>query len=369
MNITLHEITIRELTAGYADRAEDGVVAYGGRLDIRPKYQREFIYSEKQQQAVIDTVIKGFPLNTMYWAVRGDGTFEVIDGQQRTLSVCRYVKGDFSHGMRFFANLQDDERERILSYRLMVYFCEGTDSEKLEWFKTINIAGEELTDQELRNAVYAGPWTADAKRHFSKTECAAYQLAGKYMSGSPIRQDYLETAIRWHADAQGRVPPLTVEEYMAAHQHDTSASALWIYFQGVIAWMKTVFPRYRREMKGLEWGRLYNEFGDVSYDPAALEGDVARLMADDDVQKKSGIYEFLLSGRRRERALNIRTFSDSQKRAAYERQKGVCPRCGGHFEYEGMEGDHITPWSLGGKTVPENCQMLCADCNRRKSDM
>ena len=361
MKIELHEITIRELADGYADRAEDGVVAYGGKLDIRPKYQREFIYSEKQQQAVIDTIVKGFPLNTMYWAVRGDGTFEVIDGQQRTLSVCRYVNGDFSHKMRFFSNLHDDERERLLSYRLMVYLCEGTDSEKLEWFRTINIAGEELTEQELRNAVYAGPWTADAKRYFSKTECAAYQLGGKFLTGSAIRQDYLETALGWYAHGE-------IEGYMAAHQHDTSAADLWMYFQNVITWAKTLFPKYRREMKGVEWGRLYNEHKGKHYDPAALEAEVQRLMADDDVQRKSGIYEYLLSGGERERVLSIRAFTDSQKRAAYERQGGVCRKCGKKFAYEEMEGDHIVPWSKGGKTVPENLQMLCRRDNALKSD-
>ena len=226
MKIEPLSLTVRDLCEGYVDHAEDGVVAYGGKLDVRPKYQREFIYSEKQQQAVITTAMHGYPLNTMYWAVRGDGTYEVIDGQQRTLSLCRFREGDFSFAWRssqlFFGNLQLDEQEAFLDYRLMVYLCEGTDSEKLEWFRTINIAGEELTEQELRNAVYAGPWTADAKRYFSKTECAAFQLGGKYMTGSPIRQDYLETAIRWFAKGD-------IEGYMAAHQHDTSATALWVF--------------------------------------------------------------------------------------------------------------------------------------------
>lgn len=363
MNIELKQITVRELVEGFADEAENGVRAYGGKLDIRPKYQREFIYSAKQQQAVMDTVLKGFPLNTMYWAVRGDGTFEVIDGQQRTLSVCKYVAGDFSVPWRgsqlYFANLQDDEQQQVLDYRLMVYWCEGSDSEKLEWFKTINIAGEELTDQELRNAVYAGPWTADAKRYFSKTGCPAYQMGGDYMSGTAIRQDYLETVIRWLAKGD-------IDGYMAAHQHDSSAMPLWLYFQNVIAWTKTLFPKYRREMKTPEWGALYNEFKDGAYDPAALEREVSRLMADDDVGRKSGIYEYLLSGGKRERVLNIRAFSESQKRGAYERQQGVCPMCGQHFEFGQMEGDHVTPWKEGGHTVPENLQMLCRECNRRK---
>ena len=241
----------------------------------------------------------------------------------------------------------------------MVYLCEGTDSEKLEWFRTINIAGEELTEQELRNAVYAGPWTADAKRYFSKTECAAFQLGGKYMTGSPIRQDYLETALRWFARGD-------IEGYMAAHQHDTSATALWVYYQNVIAWVRTIFPKYRREMKGVEWGDLYNDFGRGEYDPAALEHEVVRLMADDDVQRKSGIYEYLLSGGERECALNIRKFTDSQKRSAYERQCGKCAVCGKAFAFEEMHGDHKVPWSKGGHTLPDNLQMLCRACNLKK---
>ena len=363
MKIEPLSLTVRQLCDGYADHAEDGVVAYGGKLDVRPKYQREFIYSEKQQQAVINTAMHGYPLNTMYWAVRGDGTYEVIDGQQRTLSLCRFREGDFSFAWRssqlFFGNLQPDEQEAFLDYRLMVYLCEGTDSEKLEWFRTINIAGEELTEQELRNAVYAGPWTADAKRYFSKTECAAFQLGGKYMTGSPIRQNYLETAIRWFAKGD-------IEGYMAAHQHDTSATALWVYYQNVIAWVRTIFPKYRREMKGVEWGDLYNDFGRGEYDPAALEHEVVRLMADDDVQRKSGIYEYLLSGGERECALNIRKFTDSQKRSAYERQCGKCAVCGKAFAFEEMHGDHKVPWSKGGHTLPDNLQMLCRACNLKK---
>ena len=364
MNIELKAITVRDLVKDFRDEAENGVTAYGGKLDIRPKYQREFIYSPKQQQAVLDTVLKGFPLNTMYWAVRGDGTFEVIDGQQRTLSLCKFVAGDFSVPWRgsvlFFGNLQDDEQQRVLGYRLMVYLCEGSDTEKLEWFRTINIAGEELTAQELRNAVYAGPWTADAKRYFSRTECPAWQIGSKYLTGTPIRQDFLETAIRWHSRGD-------IEGYMAAHQHAPSAADLWMYFQNVLSWVKTLFPAYRREMKTPEWGALYNEFKDNSYDPAALERDTARLMADDDVTRKSGIYEYLLSGCRRERALSIRAFTETQKRTAYERQHGLCAACKKPFPYEQMEGDHVTPWHSGGHTDLANLQMLCRPCNRHKS--
>ena len=361
MNIKLHEITVRELVDGYVNSEEEGVVAYGGKLDVRPKYQREFIYSDRQQQAVIDTVTKGHPLNVMYWAVRSDGTYEVIDGQQRTLSLCEYAAGRFAYMFRYFGNLQPDEQERILGYKLMVYFCEGTDSEKLEWFKTINIAGEELTEQELLNAVYAGPWTADAKRYFSKSNGPAYGLGSRYLKGDPIRQEYLRTVLRWKSGGD-------VAHYMALRQNEPSAMDEWLYFKGVIDWVQTLFPKYRREMKGLEWGELHRLYGKNKYDPAAMEQEIVKLMEDDDVQKKSGIYEYLLSGRENERALNIRAFTESQKRAAYERQKRICAKCRRHFELEEMEGDHIVPWSKGGKTIPENLQMLCRRCNGMKSD-
>ncbi|MBP5318240.1 MAG: DUF262 domain-containing protein [Paludibacteraceae bacterium] len=178
MKIELHKITVRDLTNGYADNNENGVVAFGGKLDVRPPYQREFVYKETQRNAVIDTLTQGFPLNVMYWAVREDGSYEIIDGQQRTISICQYVNGDFAFDMRYFHNLQDDEKEQILNYELQVYICSGTDSEKLKWFKTINIAGEELTNQELRNAVYAGSWVSDDKRYFSKTGAPAARIGG-----------------------------------------------------------------------------------------------------------------------------------------------------------------------------------------------
>jgi hypothetical protein len=362
MKIELREITIRELSDGYQDNAEQGVVGYGGKLDIRPPYQREFIYKDKQRNAVIDTVRKEFPLNVMYWAVREDGGYEVIDGQQRTISICQYVNGDFSIDGMYFHSFQDDAQEQILNYKLMVYFCEGTDTEKLDWFKTINIAGEKLTDQELRNAVFHGSWTADAKRHFSKTNCPAYAIGSDYMTGTPIRQDYLETAIGWHA---GAADDKTINEYMSRHQHDENAGELWHYFQSVIGWVKVTFPAKRKEMRSVDWGPLYNQFGKQTLNPAKLEKDVARLMQDEDVTSKAGIYPYVLDGD--ESWLNIRAFSPNMKREAYERQKGNCVKCGKHFEIDEMEGDHIKPWREGGKTNAANCQMLCKDDNRRKS--
>jgi hypothetical protein len=230
MKIELKEMKVRDLADGYQDNDEDGVVGYSGKLDIRPPYQREFIYKDKQRDAVIDTVTRDFPLNVMYWSVRDDGDYEVIDGQQRTISLCQYVEGDFAFKDRYFENLQKDEQEQILDYELMVYACTGTDSERLDWFMTINIAGEELFDQELRNAVYAGPWVTDAKRRFSKTGCPAYAIGSDYMTGTPIRQDYLETVIKWINGGD-------VEGYMAKRQHKPNANDLWLYFQKVMNWV------------------------------------------------------------------------------------------------------------------------------------
>lgn len=363
MKIEHRTVTVGELVDGYFDNGEGGVVGYGGNLDIRPAYQREFVYDDKKRAAVIDTVMKGFPLNVMYWAQRADGTFEVMDGQQRTISLAQYATGAFSRDFRFMHNLTEDEQAAFLAYELTVYVCSGLDSEKLDWFRTINIAGERLTDQELRNAVYHGPWLADAKRYFSRTGCAAYQLGSDYVTGSPIRQDYLQTALTWVAGRDGS----SIEGYMGVHQQDKNANDLWTYYQAVIAWVKLVFPVTRKEMKGLKWGDLYAAHSDDDLDGPTLEEDVRRLMADDDVTNRKGIYAYLLDGQ--ERHLSIRAFTPSQRRAAYERQGGVCPVCGGTFTIDQMEADHITPWSKGGRTSAENCQMLCADDNRRKSNI
>ena len=358
MKIELHEILIKDLVDGYINSEEEGVIGYNGLLNIRPKYQREFVYNDKQREAVIDTIIKGFPLNVMYWCQNEDGTFELLDGQQRTVSICEYVKGTFSYGGNYFFNLTTPDKEQILNYKLMIYICEGNDKEKLEWFRTINIAGEKLTDQELLNAMYTGQWLTDAKRHFSKSNCPAYQMANKYLNGSAIRQEYLETAIDWISNGQ-------IQPYMAKHQHDPNANELWLYFQNVINWVKTIFPTYRKEMKGVYWGQLYNQFKDTPVNNIEMEQRIATLMQDDDVTKKSGIYAYVLSGE--EKHLSIRAFTPNMKREAYERQKGACPLCGNVFEIEQMEGDHIIPWHAGGKTTADNCQMLCKTCNRHKS--
>lgn len=362
MDITLHSVKIRELLNGYKDDNEDGIVGYGRKLNIRPKFQREFVYNEKQKIAVIDTIFKNYPLNVMYWVKNTDGTFELLDGQQRTLSICLFHAGEFfvivNGVLKAFHSLTAEQKEQFLNYELQIYICEnGSEQEKLDWFRIINIAGEKLTDQELLNAVYSGQWITEAKRKFSKTGCVAYKLGEKYLTGSPIRQDYLETTLKW-------ISRNRIEEYMSVHQHDSNADIEWQYFQSVINWVKMLFTTYRKEMKGIDWGYLYNEHKDKTYSASDLEKRVLELMLDDDVTSKKGIYEYVLSGN--ENKLSIRNFTEKQKREAYERQSGICKKCGKPFDISEMEGDHITPCSEGGKTSSENCQMLCRTCNRQK---
>ena len=356
MEIKHQQITVRELVDGYVDKAEEGVIGFHGKLDIRPPYQREFVYKDKQRDAVIDSVRADFPLNVMYWAVRDDGGFEVIDGQQRTISLCQYVVGDFSIDGLSFHNLQQDEQEQILDYSLMIYHCSGTPSEKLKWFKIINIAGEPLTHQELRNAIYSGPWVSDAKRYFSKNSRPT--IGDDYLSGSPIRQEYLETAIGWISNRK-------IDDYMDKHSHDKDAKQLWKYFQLVIDWVKTTFTVYRRQMIGAPFGLLYNDFKNQRFNAKKLEKEIAMLMEDEDVTNKKGVYSFVIT--RKEKYLNIRAFTQKEKIEAYARQKGICPMCKKHFEKTEMQADHIKPWSKGGQTIPENCQMLCDSDNRHKS--
>ena len=370
MKIERIQITIKELCEGYIEKGVDGIegiVAYGGLLDVRPPYQREYVYAPKERDEVIRTIKKGFPLNIMYWAKCADGHFELMDGQQRTISICRYASESertFAVDEKYYFNLDKDIQQIIDDYLLDIYICDGTPSEIHEWFKVINIAGKPLTAQELRNTAYTGTWLSDAKLHFSKPVCAAYNMGKDYVSGSPIRQELLETALEWIADRDGIE---SIEQYMALHQHDENANQIWIYYKRVIEWVQTIFPNARKEMKGIEWGLLYNDFKDAELDPDALEKETKRLMMDDDVTNKKGIYTFVLT--RNEKYLSIRAFTENQKREAYERQGGICPKCGGKFELKEMQADHITPWSKGGKTVSDNCQMLCADCNRKKSDV
>ena len=408
MKITPTEIKLRDLFDGYKNDDENGVVGYHGRLDIRPKYQREFIYKDKQQIAVIETIKNGFPLNTMYWAaardqngnkildINGNDTYELMDGQQRTISACEFLANHLVVDFQKFFNIQKstpDIAERILNYPLSVYICDGTVSEKLAWFKTINIASVPLTEQELLNAQYVGEWLTKAKEYFSKTGCNAAELmvirgkkASDYMNGSPIRQDYLSTVLQWIADYQGLAPRSEKgDTYMANHQGDSTATEIKNYYVSVMEWVGSKFKSYRKDMKGLPWGLWYNQYqrGEcngqiISLNSDEIENEIKKLIDDDEVDAVKGIYEYIIDGA--EKHLSLRTFDDKIKRKVYENQNHQCPYCeikkGGHtyptdkheYDYNEMEGDHIVPWSKGGKTEESNCQMLCKWHNSHKSD-
>lgn len=373
MRIELKNIKIREVVNGYKDEGEKGIVGYDGKLNIRPPFQREFIYGEKERDAVIKTIRQGFPLNTMYWSQDPDGNYELMDGQQRTISFCQYVteiipiRFDEEHELAF-TSLTTDQQNQILDYELSIYICQGEPSEKLDWFRIINIAGKPLTDQELLNAMHTGAWLTDAKRWFSKSGAPAIQDGrDRLVTGSTIRQDTLETALKWISNNN-------IEGYMNHHKDDNDAQELWQYWQAVFDWVKRIFPNQdsdrARLMKGLQWGEFYNKYKEANLNAQELENLIRKLLLDDEIENKRGIYEYLLAGN--ERVLNLREFSENIKIKKYEEQKGFCVAknaiCGNsHFEYEEMEADHIIPWSKGGKTVYENCQMLCSQDNRIKS--
>ena len=370
MTIKQIEVTVGDIARGYINNEEQGVRGYSGQLDIRPPYQREFIYNENEQQAVISTVLKGYPLNVMYWVRRSEDAecpYEVMDGQQRTLSLCEYVDGKFAYDFKNFFNQPADIQKLILDYPLTIYLCEGEPSEKLEWFKTINIAGKPLNEQEINNAVYAGPFVTDAKRHFSKSNCGAYRLGKDLVNGTPIRQEFLKKALEWMAEHETREgKPQSVVGYMAEHQHDPNANNLWTYFQNVLNWTITNFDlkKFKKIMKGLNWALYYDKYHSTTLDTADLASRISKLILDSDVQKQMGIIPYVLTGD--ERHLDLRCFPDDIKQAVWEKQHHICPSCQKEFDYEFMEGDHITPWREGGRTVIENCQMLCRECNRRK---
>lgn len=372
MKITEKRIKVSDLFNGYTEDEDLGVRAFGGKLDVRPPYQREFIYKDKERNAVIDSILRGRPLNVMYWAAVRDengnltGEYECMDGQQRTISICRYLNHDFSYNYMFIHNLKQSDPaayQRLLDYELIVYVCDGDAGEKLDWFQTINIAGEKLTDQEMRNAIYNGPWVTDAKRRFSKRNCGAEQIAKVYLKGSAIRQDYLETVLVWACDAEGIKD---INTYMAMHQMDDDAEELWVYFRRVIDWVELMFinrdKSRLRLMCGQSWGILYNKYKNINLKPQDLEKEITALIMDDDVTSQKGIYSYILD--HNESHLHIRVFDEKSKQQKYAEQGGICPKCGKHFEYNEMDGDHIVPWSKGGHTTYDNLQMLCIACNR-----
>lgn len=377
MKINMIKVPVKELIQGYSeDDKTSRVRAWGGKLDVRPEYQREYVYSEDKRDAVINTILKGFPLNIMYFVDRKDGTYEVLDGQQRIISICRYATNKFSVKIPSASggfntvnrpNLFDEDAERFEDYELQVYICEGTDKEKLEWFQIINIAGEELETQEIRNAIYHSAWLTDAKSLFSRRNCIVNKKYGKYLSGDYIRQKFLETAFTWHANYEGITGKDAVVDYMQKHRGDKNADELWKYFEDVFNWVEATFGKYDKTMKGVKWGLLYNKHKDDILNPVDIQEKIPVLLADREVTKKSGIYEYLLTGD--EKVLSLRAFDETDKITMYNRQHGKCAICKKPFEFKEMHGDHIKPWSKGGKTTLDNGQMLCTTCNLAKSNL
>lgn len=402
--ITVHDpskgFTIRDLVEGYTNNDDgsttDAVYSYNGRLNIRPSYQRNSVYSEDKRDAVIQTILDGCPLNTIYWVDKEDGTYEVLDGQQRILSICNYIAGNYSvqsdhfpasAPQQDFPNLQmnlTDIATQILDYELDVYICKGTPSEKLKWFHRINTCGEPLNEQELRNSSYTGAWLSDAKARFSSKTGRGVILADvnpnngrdePLLSGLWNRQDYLQTALIWAANAEGT----DIEGYMLKHRGDKDASELWQYFSQVLEWVRSKFVAYNKALKGMEWGSVYEHYkaGDLSGNIIEKSGseindEIASLVADDEVTAKmKGIYHYIIYGDGK--YLQIRQFDEKTARAVYEEQHHHCPYCvqeGNMREYafKEMHADHIQPWSKGGKTVEDNCQMLCKRHNESKGN-
>lgn len=368
MKIELKKIKIKELINGFSDNQETGeVLGFFKKLNIRPPYQREFIYSEKQQEKVIQTIFKNFPLNVMYWAINNKEKYELIDGQQRILSICNFSKGDFSvlfnEYSHYFHNLPKDLREIFDNYELNIYICEGSDREKLEWFETINIAGEKLTSQELRNAIYNGIFINDLKTYFSKRNCPA-NVYKDYLKGSSIRQEWLETVLKWFSKKEKE----DIDSYISKYKNDDKkAKEIWDEFINTMEWVEKVFPRnkmYLKYMSGVEWGNLYNNFKGIDTN---FSEKVIKLITDDDVVNKKGIFEYLLDSK--EKHLSLRNFTYDMKNAKIIEQGYSCKKCNKLILMQNSHADHITPWSKGGKTEKENLQILCEDCNRKKSDI
>jgi hypothetical protein len=383
----LKRYTVAETVEGFVYNELEGKGLFGlaGKLVIQPEYQRNYIYNDgKKDVAVIDSLLKGYPLGLIYYNVAADG-LEVLDGQQRITSIGRFVTGKFAIKQdgkeQTFSSLPAEARQNILESPLLVYHCQGTEKEIKEWFDTINIAGIPLNSQERLNAIYSGPFITKAKAEFSNSQNANMQKWSSYIKGDPKRQEILEEALEWVSSAQG----ITVDAYLAQHRGDTDITGLKTYFTSVIDWIDSVFIRPPdKEMRGLDWGRLYESYHSKSYDAVAIDADVNKLRADPAVQNNKGIYEYLLGGKTDPKLLSVRLFDENTKVAAYEQQtqkaedEGVsnCPLCAmGEnanktriYRLDEMDADHVSAWSKGGDTALENCQMLCVTHNRAKGN-
>lgn len=381
----LTEVTIKEICQGFQYNKLEGKGLYGwsGKLTIQPEYQRNYIYADgKKDVAVIDSLLKGYPIGLIYFNQPEEGRYEVLDGQQRITSIGRFITGKFpvmnAQDMPvYYSTLPQEQREKLDNTKLLIYICTGEEEEIKEWFQTINIAGIPLNEQELLNAVYSGPFVSRAKEVFSNSQNSHVQKWSAYINGSANRQDYLATALKW-------VSKGNVREYMAAHRHDDNIDELKRYFDTVIEWVSTTFKSVMKEMRGLEWGELYEKYGKKPYDSDAVWERVNTLYNDLCVIAKRGIFEYVLGGEKDTRLLNVRVFDDRTKRSIYAAQtttakeKGIsnCPLCaiGNNankskiWELKEMDADHVTAWSKGGATDISNCEMLCATHNRAKGN-
>lgn len=386
MNTELRtDITVEDICKGFHYNELEGKGLYGlsGRLTIQPEYQRNYIYADgKKDVAVIDSVLKGYPIGLIYFNKVGDDKFEVLDGQQRITSLGRFVEGvlsiiDESGIPQDINSIAADKREKILKTRLLIYICEGTESEIKEWFRTINIAGVPLKPQELLNAVFSGPFVTKAKEEFSNSQNAHIQMWSHFINGTANRQDFLERALDW-------VSKGNISDYMKQHRRDDNITELKTYFNAVLGWVNSVFPTPYDKMKGLEWGRLYETYHKQPYDPQKVDERVAELLDDPQVENNSGVFEYVLGGEQDTKLLNVRVFDEKIKRQVYRLQtddaelKGIsnCPYCAiGHdanrqriWKLSEMDADHVSAWSKGGATTIENCQMLCKTHNRAKGN-
>ena len=385
MITTLKTYTVQDICNGfvYNELEGKGLFGLGGQLTIQPEYQRNYIYADgKKDVAVIQSILKGYPLGLIYFNQVGDEQFEVLDGQQRITSIGRFVTGKFAikddnNMEQHFSGLPQDKQSKILNTELLVYACQGTESEIKEWFKTINIAGVPLNDQELLNAVYSGPFVTMAKAEFSNSQNANVQMWSAYISGNVNRQDYLAAALDWVSHGH-------VGDYMSQHRYDDNINELKAYFTSVIDWASSVFIDVKNEMRGLEWGRLYEQYHQNAYNPVDVSAKLHQLYADPSVTNKRGIVEYILGGCSDTKLLNIRIFGEADKQTVYEqqtitaREQGVsnCPLCtmgndANHdriWKLSEMDADHVTAWSRGGSTDISNCQMLCKTHNRAKGN-
>lgn len=393
MKTTLRtDITVADICKGFVYNEIEGKGLFGlsGKLTIQPEYQRNYIYADgKRDVAVIDSILKGYPLGLIYFNTvidtDGERRFEVLDGQQRITSIGRFLTGKFAikdqNGIeQYFSGLALDLRVRIESTPLLIYECEGEESEIKEWFKTINIVGLPLRQQEVYNAVYCGQFVTLAKAEFSNSQNANVQKWSAYVSGVVNRQDFLERALEWVSSSKG----MSVEAYMSAHRRDDNITELKNYFTSVIEWVNSLFSGVEKEMCGLEWGRLYETYHKKAYDPSALWKRVQELYADPYVKSRKGIFEYLLGGCEDTKLLDVRVFDDATKKSIYKQQRadaearGIsnCPLCavGNNsnnikiWELKDMDADHVSAWSKGGATEKQNCQMLCKTHNRVKGN-